>query len=213
VQVLIQTLALLHILLSVGCLQVLLLIPVFILPAFLPSLPQRAHAARAAPTHTMEVWPANHGPIRQATTVSEGSEHRIGPTNSAHTSAVVVDHSNIHSNIRGGFVDDTPRGHSSPVAEVQQTFAESPSTRVAGLLSLLLLLLLLAPVSREASLHRPYARNAAVIVCIALMSLHLSKTTADACAEFVFACSVCELWRGATVPAEDHSPQTCCSIQ
>ncbi|KAL0039623.1 hypothetical protein WJX77_003638 [Trebouxia sp. C0004] len=109
-------------------LRVLLLIPVFILPAFLPSFPQQAHAARAAPTHTVEVWPANHGPVRQASTVSEGSEHRFTP---AHTSPVVVD----HSNIRGGFVDDTPRGHSSPVAEVQQTFAESPSTRVAVFVS------------------------------------------------------------------------------
>ncbi len=153
-----SALALLQVLLSVGFLQVLLLIPVFILPAFLPSFPRQAHASRAAPTRTVEVWPANHGPIRQATAVSEGSEHRFNPATSAHTSPVVVDHSNIHSNIRGGFVDDTPRGHSSPVAEVQQTFAESPSTRVAGLLLLLLLLLLLAPVSREAALHRPHAK-------------------------------------------------------
>ena len=158
-------LALLQVLLSVGFLQVLLLIPVFILPAFLPSFPGQAHAARAAhaarvaPTRTVEVWPANHGPIRQATTASEGSEHCFSPASSAHMSPVVVEHSNIHSNIRGGFVDDTPRGNSSPVAEVQQTLAESPSTRVAGLLLLLFLpLLLLSPVSREAALHRLHAK-------------------------------------------------------
>ena len=140
-------------------LQVLLLIPVFILPAFLPSFPRQAHAASAAPTRTVEVWPANPGPIRQAATVSEGSKHHFSPATSAYTSPVVVDHSNIHSSIRGGFIDDTPRGHSSPVAEVQQTFAESPSTRVAGMLLLLLLLLLrLAPVSREAALHRLHAK-------------------------------------------------------
>ncbi len=148
----------LQVLLSVGFLQVLLLIPVFILPAFLPSFPRQAHAARAAPTRTVEVWPANHGPIRQATTVSEGSENSFSPASfssasPADTSPVVVDHSNFHSNIRGGFVDDTPRGHSSPVAEIQQTFAESPSTRVAGIL----LLMVLCPVSRDAAPHRLHA--------------------------------------------------------
>ncbi len=164
-------------LLSIGFLQVLLLIPVFIIPAFLPSFPRQAHAARAAPTRIVEVWPANHGPIRQATTLSEGSEHGFSPASwspasfssasPADTSPVVVDHSNFHSNIRGGFVDDTPRGHSSPVAEIQQTFAESPSTRVAGLLLLLLLLLLLwAPVSRDAAPHRLHAKSSAVLLAL-----------------------------------------------
>ncbi|KAL0045480.1 hypothetical protein WJX82_007894 [Trebouxia sp. C0006] len=148
-------------------LRVLLLVPVFILPAFLPSFPRPAHAARAsAPTRTVEVWPANHGPIRQATTVSEGSEHHFSPASwsaasfssasPADTSPVVVDHSNFHSNIRGGFVDDTPRGHSSPVAEIQQTFAESPSTRVAVFVSCGVALLFLL---RTTHLRRAAASN------------------------------------------------------
>ncbi|KAA6419459.1 MAG: hypothetical protein FRX49_10557 [Trebouxia sp. A1-2] len=91
-----------------------------------------------------------------ATTVNEGNEHCFRPASSAVTSPVVVDHSNIHSNIRGGFVDDTPRGHSSPVAEVQQTLAESPSTRVAVFVSCGVALLFLL---RTTHLRRAAASN------------------------------------------------------
>lgn len=92
--------------------------------------PKPVHATRVQPIHTVEVWPANHG--RQALVVSN--------SNSLPAASVDETHHHHHDSfsIRGGFVDDTPHHHSSPVVDIQSSIADSPSTRVAGQLLLMI---------------------------------------------------------------------------
>lgn len=141
----------------------LLLIPIFILPSFLPSFPRQALAARAQPTRTVEVWPANQGP-RQVATVSDSIGHHDSHSHSHEVSSTHSDAwgddnvpSDSHSNTQGGFVDSSTHRHSSPDVQLPHVSAESPSTRVAGQL------LLLALISKCIMLRTPHAQCTVMI--------------------------------------------------
>lgn len=109
--------------------QVLLLVPVFLLPVFLPR--QSAHAGvQAPPQRVLEVWPANH--------------HREAAFENTSTNTNTSNSNRSDDLVHAAFVSDVPsplpaaeplhQHVQQPVKQpVQQPTADSPTSRVAGL--------------------------------------------------------------------------------
>ena len=128
---------------AVTCLQVLLLVPLFLLPVFLPR--QAAHAqAHAQPRRTLEVWPTNHH--RESAVVSTSNDHQhindFGDDNVEATTATEMPLSEAFGSdqIHGGFVSDAPEQYTPAVEHVKQPVADSSTARVAGVSSCCLVL-------------------------------------------------------------------------
>lgn len=138
--------------------QVLVLIPVFLIPAFLPR--QSAYAKpEPQARRTLEVWPANHY-REEAPTVStsninshsttyrggfEGdTQHGFeGDLPHHHTSAQHHTSTQHHSSPQhtspqhaSGFEGDLPQHHTSPAGQTPQSVSDSSTARVAGALQM-----------------------------------------------------------------------------
>lgn len=127
----------------------LLLVPVFLIPAFLPG--QRAYA-RFEPQarQTLEVWPANH--YKEETPVVSNSnsnshtaycggfegdtlpgfegdvpQHHVSTRHHASPQHISPQHAS-------GFEGDVLQHHTSPAGQTQHSVSDSSTTRVAGAL-------------------------------------------------------------------------------
>ncbi|KAL0034046.1 hypothetical protein WJX79_005054 [Trebouxia sp. C0005] len=104
-----------------------------------------ANHFKGAPANSCLHTPNVSSQLSAASTCCKGSAHTYGGGLASQSWAC-----------QAGNYYDTPRGHSSPVAEVQQTLAESPSTRVAVFVSCGVALLFLL---RTTHLRRAAASN------------------------------------------------------
>ena len=129
--------------------QVLLLVPVFLIPAFSPGHSAYAKSEPQA-RRTLEVWPANHykeeAPVGSTsgsnshTTYRGGLEgdtlpgfegdvpqHQVSTRHHAPPQHISPQHAS-------GFEGDVPQHHTSPAGQTQHSVSDFSTTRVAGAL-------------------------------------------------------------------------------
>lgn len=121
-------------------LQVLMIIPILLIPALLP---RHAHARTDVQTRqTVEVWPANHhreeAPVVSTSNTNSQSvifrdafagDIPLQHTPAQHQSPV---QQHIAPQHHSGFEADTPRHHTTPAAQTQHSVTDSSNARVAG---------------------------------------------------------------------------------
>lgn len=129
--------------------QVLLLVPVFLIPAFSPGHSAYAKSEPQA-RRTLEVWPANHykeeAPV---VSTSDNNSHTAyrggfeGDTLPGFEGDVPQHHvstrhhtppQHISPQHASGFEGDAPQHHTSPAGQTQHSVSDSSTTRVAGAL-------------------------------------------------------------------------------
>lgn len=123
-------------------LQVLMMIPVLLIPAFLP---RHAHArTELQMRQTVEVWPANHHREEAPVVSNRNTDSQSIAFRDAFEGDIPLQHSPAqhHSPVQhhpaplhhSGFEADTPQHHASPTAQTQHSVADSSNVRVAGAL-------------------------------------------------------------------------------
>ena len=135
---------------SVATLQVLLLIPVFLIPAFLPRQSAYAKSEVQAPRRTLEVWAANHyreeAPVASTSDSISHSHTYLGgfegdtphgfegdtPHHHSSTQHHTAPQHHVSPQHTSAFEGDVPQHHISPVGQTQHSVLDSSDSRVAG---------------------------------------------------------------------------------